>query len=125
MIPIKDRNPTTIFPLVTYAIIGVNVFVFLIQLSLDLMGDLDSFILNWAMIPNNVLQGSGLVTLVSSMFLHGGITHIGGNMLYLYIFGNNIEEAFGRLRFLAFYLFCGFCASFLPVSYTHLTLPTN
>jgi membrane associated rhomboid family serine protease len=125
MIPIKDRNPTTIFPLVTYAIIGVNVFVFLIQLSLDLMGDLDSFILNWAMIPNNVLQGTGLVTLVSSMFLHGGITHIGGNMLYLYIFGNNIEEAFGRLRFLAFYLFCGFCASFLHIiTTTNRYIPT-
>ena len=118
MIPIRDRNPTTIFPLVTYLLIGTNALIFLLQLYLEAVGELDLFIYNWAMIPNNILRGTSLITLVTSMFLHGGITHIGGNMLYLFIFGNNIEEAFGHLRFLVFYLVCGFCASFLHILMT-------
>jgi membrane associated rhomboid family serine protease len=118
MIPIRDRNPTTIFPYVTYGFIAVNALVFLLQLFLQGMGELNAFIYSWAMIPNNILQGTGLVTLITSMFLHGGITHIGGNMLYLYIFGNNIEEALGHVKFLVFYLICGVCASSLHVLMT-------
>ncbi|MBU7004333.1 MAG: rhomboid family intramembrane serine protease [Theionarchaea archaeon] len=125
MIPIRDRNPTTIVPYITYGLIATNALAFLLQLIFDAMGELDAFILNWAMIPQNILQGTGLITMLTSMFLHGGITHIGGNMLYLYIFGNNIEEALGHIRFLIFYLACGVCASSLHIVVTlNPSIPT-
>ncbi len=117
MIPIRDRNPTSIFPYVTYALIGMNALVFMLELALQFMGEneLNNFLYRWAMIPDNIVAGRGLLTLVTSMFLHGGITHILGNMLYLFIFGNNIEDAMGHIKFAVFYLFCGFCASYLHI----------
>ena len=118
MLPIRDRNPARTIPYVTYALIGLNVVVFLFELSMDMAGSLDSLIYDWGMTPRDILAGSNLITLLTSMFLHGGITHIFSNMLYLYIFGNNIEDAMGHGKYLVFYLFCGLCASFLQILLT-------
>jgi membrane associated rhomboid family serine protease len=120
MFPLKDDNPTTILPVVTWALIAVNVMVFLYQFSLGpSLGQL--FAYKYGMIPAVVVgeralpQRVGAVapagSLFTSMFLHGGWLHLIGNMWFLYIFGNNIEEAMGHLRYLVFYLLCGLCAS--------------
>jgi membrane associated rhomboid family serine protease len=115
MLPIRDRNPVAIVPYVTYSLIVANVLFFLLEFSLNFGGQLDPFIERWAMVPRDILAGGGLITLLTSMFLHGGIMHVFGNMLYLFVFGNNIEEALGHGRFLVFYLFCGLCASSLHI----------
>lgn len=112
MFPIRDHNPSTQTPFVTWALIAANVAVFL--LSLSLYGDeiaLNRFYTNYAMIPDRILEGSGLATVLTSMFLHAGILHIAGNMLFLWVFGDNLEERMGHLGFLAFYLACGIAAA--------------
>ena len=122
MIPIKDRNPTHRFPIFTILIILVNIVVFLYEISLDGKG-LESFFLTYGVVPFSVNGsfGQGLLDpmavfpLLSSMFLHGGILHLGGNMLYLWVFGDNIEDKLGRGRFLAFYLLCGLAATLLHI----------
>ena len=80
-------------------------------------GFLEDVVYAFGMIPRNIIQGHDLHTLLSSMFLHGGLLHLGGNMLYLYIFGDNIEDAFGHVKYLGFYLLCGLAASL-----THLAV---
>ncbi len=120
MLPIRDRNPTDTFPYITYMLIGINVLVFLFELLLDSFGQLNAFIGTWGMIPSQIMDGNRLFTLLTSMFMHGGFMHIFGNMLYLYIFGNNIEDTLGHLGYLAFYIFSGLCASLL-----HILLVTN
>jgi len=122
MIPIKDRNPTHRFPIFTILIILVNIVVFLYEISLDVKA-LESFFLTYGVVPFSVngAFGQGLLDpmavfpLLSSMFLHGGILHLGGNMLYLWVFGDNIEDKLGRGRFLAFYLLCGLAATLLHI----------
>src|SRR6187397_411006 len=105
MIPLRDVIPSRTVPFVTIALIVVNVLVFLFELSL---GDaLDLFLSSWALIPAEF----SLVTLVTSMFLHGGLMHVGGNMLFLWIFGDNVEDRMGHGRFLLFYLLCGSAAA--------------
>ncbi len=117
MIPLKDDNPTRRTSIVTILLIAINVVVFVYQMILPpplgerLVADLGA-------IPEEVLRhpfggGAGtpaVVTLLTSMFLHGSILHLVGNMLYLWIFGNNIEDSMGRGRFVVFYLLCGFGA---------------
>lgn len=122
MIPIKDRNPTHRFPIFTILIILVNIVVFLYEISLDGKG-LESFFLTYGVVPFSLMEafGQGLLDpmavfpLLSSMFLHGGIFHLGGNMLYLWVFGDNIEDKLGHGRFLAFYLLCGLAATLLHI----------
>ena len=105
MIPLRDVIPSRTTPVVTIGLIVVNVVVFLYELSL---GDsLDQFIRVWGLVPAEF----SLVTLATSMFLHGGILHAAGNMLYLWIFGDNVEDRMGHGRFLAFYLLCGVAAA--------------
>lgn len=110
MIPIKDDNPTRRFPWVTLALIAVNLLVFFYEISL---GDaaLNAFIAEWALSPARFLAAPfsthELLTVVTSMFLHGGWLHVLGNMLYLWIFGNNIEDRLGHSTFLVFYLAAG------------------
>ncbi len=116
MLPIRDRNPSRTFPFVTYSLVIANVGIFLIELMLDFQGQLDAFLWRWALVPERLVAGERTITVLTSMFLHGGIMHIFGNMLYLGIFGNNVEDIFGHLKFLAFYLFCGFCAAMLHVA---------
>ena len=98
--PYKDDNPRVLFPYVTYAIIGLNILVFLGQFYVY---DNASMIATFAFIPYEFK----LFTIFTSMFMHGGIMHIIGNMWFLYIFGDNVESILGHARYLYFYLFCG------------------
>jgi membrane associated rhomboid family serine protease len=119
VVPIRDDNPTRSTAYVTYALIIINILVFIYEATL--MGPrLESFFDSWAVVPieltaslegnpNYSLLGESL-TLITSQFLHGGILHLGGNMLYLWIFGNNVEDEMGHSRFLIFYLLCGIFA---------------
>ncbi|MSO89681.1 MAG: rhomboid family intramembrane serine protease [Rhodospirillaceae bacterium] len=119
-IPLRDDNPTTIQPMVTIGIVALCVVVFLWQLTLD-EDSLERFVYAFGMIPvvlfdeadlpPEVAVVSGTVSLFTSMSLHGGFMHIAGNMLYLWIFGNNVEDAMGHARFIAFYLICGVAAA--------------
>ncbi len=120
MIPLHDDNPTTITPIVTIAFIVVCVLVFLYQVSLpDEAGEL--FVFQYGAIPSVVFGQAALpaevgkfpaaLSLLTSMFLHGGWLHLIGNMLYLWIFGNNIEDVMGHKRFIVFYVLCGILAA--------------
>ena len=108
MFPIRDHNPSQGTPFVTYLLIAVNVGIFVWQMT-AVQGDaaLYGLYAAYAMIPVEISQGQDLWTLVTSTFLHGGIMHLLGNMLFLYIFGDNLEEALGRVGFLVFYLLGG------------------
>ncbi|MBV0911374.1 rhomboid family intramembrane serine protease [Anianabacter salinae] len=123
MFPIRDHNPSTQTPWVTYALIATNVVVFL--LYLPLMDDpraLQQFFLTWGMVPARIASGDGYHTLVTSLFLHGGFMHLAGNMLFLWIFGDNLEEDLGRAGFLAFYLASGVGADLIQMAAAPLSL---
>jgi membrane associated rhomboid family serine protease len=110
MFPIGDENRgQRLTPIVNYALIAINVVVFLYELSLSDL-DLLRFIYRWGAIPNEISNGNDLFTLVTSQFLHGGWLHIGGNMLFLWVFGDNIEDTMGHVGYLIFYLLCGAAA---------------
>src|SRR5262245_8041316 len=105
VIPLKDDNPTTTVPFVTGILVAINVAVFLYQLTLPPEG-LEAFVYRMAVIPVEITRGVSLgphlpvgLTLLTSMFLHGGLMHLVGNMLYLCIFGNNVEDQTGHVRF--------------------------
>jgi len=116
MIPIRDDNPTTITPVVTVGLIVLNILVFMYQLSLGRQGQ--AFVYVFGAVPDALFGGESpspvppMLTLATSMFLHGGVMHVGGNMLYLWIFGNNIEDVMGHGRFIVFYLLCGMAAAY-------------
>ena len=107
MIPLKDvsRRPRRA-PIVTSAVILVNAFVFLLELTGG-----DPFVQQWSVIPANVAAGRQLITLLTAMFMHAGWLHIVGNMVFLWAFGPEIEDAMGRTRYVVFYLLCGLAAS--------------
>ena len=119
MIPLRDDNPTTILPLVTIAFIVLCSLVFLWQISLGGRG-FEAAVLSLGVIPATLFGDKTLppelalvpptMTVFTSMFLHGGWMHLIGNMLYLWIFGNNVEDAMGHVRFVLFYLLCGIAA---------------
>jgi membrane associated rhomboid family serine protease len=113
MIPLRDDNPRRTFPFITYTLIALNVLAFVWELSLG--PQLDEALFRSAFIPARYWiagnWGFDLFTIVFSMFLHGGLMHIGSNMLYLWIFGDNIEDRLGHGRYLLFYLLCGFAAT--------------
>lgn len=113
MVPLRDENPTTITPLVTYAIIIINILAFIFEIHLQQQGQLEAFFQAWAVVPQQFTanpQGEW-ITLFSSQFLHGGWLHLGGNMLFLWIFGNNVEDCLGHIKYLLFYLICGALAA--------------
>ena len=116
MIPFKDDNPTSIFPYVTISLIVLNCVAFIWELTSPL--GIQKIAYYFGAIPENLTSFQTtqpvhpVITIFTSMFLHGGFFHIGGNMLYLWIFGNNIEDALGHLRFLIFYLFSGVFAAY-------------
>ena len=110
MFPISDVIPSRRTPVVTVALIGANVLVFLYQLTLS-QPDLQLFVASYAVIP----AWFSVPTLVTSQFLHAGFMHVGGNMLYLWIFGDNVEDRLGHARFLLFYLFAGIVAAVLQM----------
>jgi len=107
MIPIRDVIPSRTTPVVTVALIGFNLLVFLFQSSLSERG-LDLLLSNFALVPADFSLG----TVVTAMFLHAGLAHLAGNLLFLWIFGDNIEDRLGHGRFIVFYLICGFAAAF-------------
>jgi len=117
MIPLKDDNPTRTTPYVTVGLIAVNILVFLYMLLLP-SDEGKRFLLQYSVIPDRLFGGDvflppgGYYTLFTSMFLHGGFLHIGGNMLFLWVFGDNIEDVLGHAKYLVFYLACGVAAAF-------------
>lgn len=117
MIPLRDHNRTRTFPWVTYTILGVNVLVFLNILTLP-EAALLQFVKTWALQPVEILAGQSFITLFTSMFLHGGVGHIVSNMLFLHIFGDNLEDALGHIRYILYYLVCGLGAAGLQIAIT-------
>ena len=114
MIPIRDTQPSKNYPVVNHAIIGLNILVFLVQMAQG--SDLNRFIYIYGLVParysiphvsDYFSFGQQAFAFLSFMFLHGGFWHLLGNMWSLYIFGDNVEDRLGSLRYLAFYLLCG------------------
>jgi membrane associated rhomboid family serine protease len=133
MIPFKDDVPTRSKPVVTVLFIVLNCLMFVFQLSLP-QGASDLFVRAFGVVPLRLsasLTGNAdivgvhpLLTVFSSMFMHGGWLHLGGNMLYLWIFGNNVEDSMGRFRFVVFYLLSGIAAAATQVlADPHSTVP--
>ncbi len=111
MFPIGDENRGARgLPVFTVLFVIINVLVFIYQETLALP-DLHDFIMRYGAIPAEIERGQDYYTLLTSMFVHGGFGHIGGNMLFLWIFGDNIERRFGHILFVLFYLGCGLAAS--------------
>ncbi len=115
MIPFHDENPTKHFPLLTILLIGGNIFVFFWEFSYP--GQTAALFLNYGLVPYELMQSpiQTYPNVFSAMFLHAGFLHLGGNMLYLWIFGNNIEDVLGKVRFIMFYLVCGVIAAMCHV----------
>jgi membrane associated rhomboid family serine protease len=126
MLPIRDHNPSNRTPYVTYVLIAVNIAVFLSYA--DLFNDpraLNLFFAEWSLIPLQIAEGYRYDTLFTTMFLHGGFMHLAGNMLFLWIFGDNMEDEMGHLGFLLFYLASGLGAALVHViSGPYSTVPT-
>lgn len=130
MIPLRDDQPSRIKPVVTVTLIVVNVLFFLYELSLG--PQLQEFLMGSAFVPARLFgsppYGEGELQLggaLLSMFLHGGWAHIGGNMLFLWIFGDNVEDRLGHVRFVLFYLGCGFLATYAQAAVQpELAVPT-
>ncbi len=137
LFPLRDINPVQRTPFVTITLVALNVLVFVVQIAQG--SNAEAFVATWGVIPYEITHGVDLVghvagyevqhapgpaflpiTLITSMFLHGGILHIVGNMLFLWIFGNNIEDLLGHVRFLVFYLVTGLIAAA-----THILVDPN
>lgn len=116
MFPIRDHNPSGRTPYVTYALLAANIAIFLIYWS-AIPDDraLFRFYQVWGMVPSTVISGESPHTVFTSMFLHAGWLHLAGNMLFLWIFGDNIEDEMGHIPFLMFYLACGLGAALIHV----------
>ena len=117
MLPIRDLNPTRRTPYVTYVLIGLNVLVFIYEVMLPLPG-LERLITNWGVVPYLVTNAFSLpvaLTFITSMFLHLGFAHIVGNMLYLWIFGDNIEDCMGPVLYTIFYFMSGIFAGLAQI----------
>ena len=113
MLPIRDHNPSERTPYVTWALIALNVTIFAVYwTSLGDERELARFFYTWGLVPAETAP----ITYISSMFLHGGLMHLGGNMLFLWIFGDNMEEQMGHSGFLLFYLAGGLAAAFAQVA---------
>ncbi len=123
MIPIRDDNPTRITPYFTIGLIVINCLVFIYEFALGSQG-FREFTFQWGLIPAELMQGRDLMpaqyshlatspylNVFTSMFMHGGIIHLAGNMLYLWIFGNNIEDVLGHFKFIFFYILSGLAAT--------------
>tara|TARA_Y100000590_G_scaffold358272_1_gene413541 strand:- start:1250 stop:1933 length:684 start_codon:yes stop_codon:yes gene_type:complete len=124
MIPLKDDNPTTNKPIVTYLLIGSCILIFLIQLSSQAYktgqlfysyGLIPSVLMGNKQLPIDLYAIPAYLTIFTSMFMHGGFMHLIGNMLYMWIFADNIEDNLGPSKFLIFYLFCGIGAAMTQV----------
>ena len=123
MLPIGDEKTSRrIVPFITYILLAVNLFVFYLELTRGI-----SFIERWAFVPNRFSQDPGgeFMTIFSAMFMHGGWLHLGSNMLYLWIFGDNVEDRFGHFNFILFYFLSGIAATFAQYFFSPgSTVPT-
>ena len=126
MIPISDRNPTRNFPIMNLTLIGLNVVVFLFELTLR-SRQLDQFMFKWGVVPDNILLAFAhplqvpptvWATLITSQFIHAGWLHIIGNMIFLWVFGDNVEDILGSFAYLIFYLVSGVVAGIAQVLVT-------
>lgn len=118
MFPIRDHNPSRTVPYVTHGLIAVNVLIFLLEAPFLYGGNeqaLLEFFWNWALIPVKLVETGDVTGLFTSMFLHGGLLHLAGNMLFLWVFGDNMEDALGHVGFGLFYLACGLAAGLAQV----------
>ena len=124
MIPLKDDNPTSNRPVVTYLIIGLCIIIFLIQFSSQSYktgqlfysyGLIPSVLMGHKQLPMDLYAVPALATIFTSMFMHGGFMHLIGNMLYMWIFADNIEDNLGITKFIIFYLLCGIGAAMTQV----------
>ena len=116
MFPIRDHNPSGRVPYVTYALILANVGIFLSYwLVIPTEEQLSMFFVEWGLVPQRVIWGNGLHGLFTSMFLHAGFLHLAGNMLFLWIFGDNLEDLLGHMRFFGFYILSGVAAAGLQI----------
>ncbi len=126
MIPLRDDIPSVRRPYVTYVLIGLNIIVFIYELSLG--RSVGGFIREFGVVPFKITHSPTVVTygtLLSSMFIHGGFDHIIGNMLYLWIFGDNVEDRLGHFGFLGFYLLSGLVGSGVHIlTAMNSTVPT-
>lgn len=116
MMPIGDDNTgRRSFPVVTIGLIALNVLVFLLEMSAG-----DAFVIQWSFVPTRFLANPAgeFITIFTSMFMHAGTLHIFGNMLYLYIFGDNVEDNFGPVKYLIFYLLSGIAATFAQLFFS-------
>ncbi len=125
-LPIGDVEDEVLdTPFVTFALLAANILVFVllqptipaVQSITQIPPEIKDFYDAWSVVPARISEGDNLISLLSAMFLHGGWLHLGSNMLYLWIFGDNVEHAFGHLRFLLFYLACGVAASAIQVAF--------
>jgi membrane associated rhomboid family serine protease len=128
MIPLRDNVKSSRFPLMSVVIIGVNIVVFVFELALD-QPSLYEFFMEYGVVPQKVtaslFMGGTALSLVTAMFIHGGWAHIIGNMLYLWVFGDNVEDALGRFGFLLFYIGTGFVGNMAHVlTNSQSTVPT-
>ena len=112
MLPIRDHNPSEKIPFVTYALIAANILIFVSYWG-NMANDrvIMAFFDDWAFTPATFSEGDDRFGLISSMYLHGSFTHLAGNMLFLWIFGDNLEEEFGHVGFFVFYTVCGIAAT--------------
>lgn len=116
MFPIGDDNAARrTVPVLTYALIALNILFFFVEMSGG-----EAFIVKWSFVPNRFLANpaADFPTLFTSMFMHAGWLHLGGNMLYLWIFGDNVEDNFGHAKFIIFYLLCGLAATFAQLVFS-------
>ncbi len=118
MVPLRDANPTHKAPVITVALIAVNLLVWALELGQDAVGTLEPFLMEYALVPARFTADplGELPTLFTAMFLHGSWGHLLGNMLYLWIFGDNVEDRLGRARFVVFYFVTGLAASLAQVA---------
>lgn len=114
MFPLKDRNPSSIRPYVTWSIIFVCIVIFIWQILGD-SSHYEGAVMDFGLSPTGIIIEGAYYTFLSSMFLHANLLHLGGNMLYLYIFGDNVEDMCGHGIYIIFYLFCGVMASAIHI----------
>jgi membrane associated rhomboid family serine protease len=134
MIPLSDENPSRTVPYVTFLLLAANILVFLYQISLGPQQG-EAFIRSCGFLPAELATGQDIppqtcvqppyLTIFTSMFMHGGLLHIGSNMLFLWIFGNNVEDSMGPVKFLAFYLICGVVAALTQTFVTLYATPAQ
>lgn len=125
MIPVKDNIPTRKIPIVNYLLIMINIIVFIYELTLS-RKELEVFFYSFGLLPLDIIY-LNWQNLITSMFVHGGFAHIFGNILFLYVFGDNVEDALGKLRYLILYIGSGLGAavlqSFVNILAGNLTTP--